>query len=165
MSSSPVRSRSLRVVAAAGVVLVLAGLLGVRIVDWARASTPAAKVPAPPPGNVPAPAAVAIETLQVPCWNCSGSKEWPVRFRTDLDLLAPLGTGPANAAVWFKDFAKRDGSRRAEAEAAMERRVKGPGDVGEVLQAADPGSGAVVRPGTTPTRTYLGMVGRRRSPT
>ena len=111
--------------AAAAVILVLAGLLGVRIVDWARASAPAAKVPAPPPATVPAPRAVTIESLQVPCWGCAGSKEWPVRFRTDLDLLAPLGTGTANAAIWFKDFAKRTGSRFAEAKAAMA--ASGPG--------------------------------------
>ena len=61
-----------------------------------------------------------------------------MRFRTDLDLLAPLGTGTANAAAWFKDFAKPDGSRRADAEAAMARRVQGPGELGEVLPGTDP---------------------------
>ncbi len=60
-----------------------------------------------------------------------------VRFRTDLDLLAPLGTGPANAAGWFKDFAKPDGRRYDEAEAAMARRVDA-GETGKVLPANDP---------------------------
>ena len=74
----------------------------------------------------------------MPCWSCPESKTWPVRFRTDLDLLAPLGTGTANAAIWFKDFAKPNGSRWAEAKAAMERLVKGPDGVGDVLPPDDP---------------------------
>ncbi|OFV83233.1 MAG: hypothetical protein A2Y78_15540 [Acidobacteria bacterium RBG_13_68_16] len=139
MSTGPKRSRSLEVVAAVAVILVLADLLGVRVVDWARASgTAGADGPTAPPATVSAPHAVAIESLQVPCWSCPDSKEWAVRFRTDLDLLAPLGTGSANAAIWFKDFAKRSGSRRAEAEAAHARRVDGPGDLGPVLRGDDP---------------------------
>jgi hypothetical protein len=137
MSTHPGRLRWLQVVAAAAVILVLAGLLGLRIVDWARASGPGAKIAAPP-ATVPTPRTGAIDSLEVPCWTCSGSSEWPVRFRTDLDLLAPLGTGTADAAVWFRDFAKSDGSRRAEAEAAMAHQVKGPGDLGEVLPGNDP---------------------------
>jgi hypothetical protein len=138
MSTHTSRLRWLHVAAAAAVILVLAGLLGVRIVDWARASAPAAKVPVPPAATVPAPHAVVVEGLTVPCWACPESQEWPLRFRTDLDLLAPLGTGAANAAVWFKDFAKPSGSRWKEAKAAMERRVKGAGDVGDVLPPDDP---------------------------
>jgi hypothetical protein len=80
---------------------------------------------------------VPVEALTVPCWSCPIAKEWPVRFRTDLDLLAPLGTGPANAAEWFKDFAKPDGRRYEEAEAAMARRVDA-GETGKVLPANDP---------------------------
>jgi hypothetical protein len=138
MSSGTTRLKSFEVVAAAAVIIVLAGLLGVRIVDWARASAPAAKVAAPPSATVPEPHAFAPESLQVPCWGCPESKEWAVRFRTDLDLLAPLGNGSANAAIWFKDFTKPNGSRWAEAKAAMARRVKGPTDVGEVLPPDDP---------------------------
>ena len=133
MNTRPSRLRWLHVAAAAAVIVVLAGLLGVRIVDWARASAPAVKVAAPPSATVPEPHAFAPESLQVPCWSCPESKEWAVRFRTDLDLLAPLGNGSANAAIWFKDFAKPNGSRWAEAKAAMERRVKGPEGVGDVL--------------------------------
>jgi hypothetical protein len=135
VSTGPKRSRSLEIIAAAAVIIVLAGLLGVRIADWARASGPGA--PAAPPANVPAPRSLAVEALQVPCWSCPESKTWPVRFRTDLDLLAPLGNGSANAAIWFKDFAKRSGSRFAEAKAATERRVEGPGDLGDVLPGND----------------------------
>jgi hypothetical protein len=139
MSTHPVRFRWLQVVAAAAVILVLTGLLGVRIADWARASGPApVVVPTAPPASVPAPRTVRAEALQVPCWSCPESRDWPVRFRTNLDLLAPLGTGTANAAVWFKEFAKPNEPRRAEAEAAKARRVKGPGDVGEVLPPDDP---------------------------
>ena len=120
-------------------IIVLAGLLGVRIVDWARASgTPGPDGPKAPAATVPAPHPIVVESLQVPCWGCAESKEWPVRFRTDLDLLAPLGTGSANAAIWFKDFAKRSGSRAAEAHRARERRVDGPGDLGPVLRGDDP---------------------------
>jgi hypothetical protein len=139
MSSSPVRSRSVQVVAAAAVILVLAALLGLRLVDWARASggvSPGA--PKAPPATVPAPHPFAIESLQVPSWGYPERKEWPVRFRTDLDLLAPLGTGSANAAIWFKDFAKRSGSRYAEAKAALERRVAGPANEAEILPGDDP---------------------------
>jgi hypothetical protein len=139
VSTGPIRLRLLQVVGAVAVILVLAGLLGVRIEDWARASgTAGPGGPTAPAATVPAPPAVTIESLQVPCWSCPESKEWPVRFRTDLDLLAPLGTGPANAAIWFRDFAKRSGSRFAEAKAAMARRIQGPGELGEVLPAADP---------------------------
>jgi len=138
MSTQPRRLRWFHVMAAGAVILLLTGLLGVRIADWARASGPAANVAAPPPATVPRPHPVALEALTVPCWWCSERNEWPLRFRTDLDLLAPLGTGPANAAVWFKDFAKPNGSRIADVEAAMARRVDGPGDLGKVLPGTDP---------------------------
>jgi hypothetical protein len=71
------------------------------------------------------------------CWSCPESGTWPVRFQTDLDVLAPLGDGPGNAALWIKDFTRGDGSRAPEAEAAMKRRVAGPGDLGLVLPPGD----------------------------
>jgi hypothetical protein len=138
MNAKLTQSKSLRVLAAVALVVVLAGLLGVRIVDWARASGLAARVAAPPPETAPQAHPVNVETLIVPCWGCPGSDEWPVSFRTDLDLLAPLGNGAANAANWFKDFAKPNGSRRADAEAAMARRVDAPGDPRKVLPGNDP---------------------------
>ena len=44
-------------------------------------------------------------------WTRSSTQPRPLRFQVDLDLLAPLGDGPANAAIWFRDFAKQDGCR------------------------------------------------------
>ncbi len=137
MRIGPNRSKAFGVVAAAAVVVVLLGLLGVRIADWARAAGAANAVSAPA-AVVPAPHPVRVDALQVPCWNCSESRAWPLRFRTDLDLLAPLGTGAANAAVWFKDFTKPSGPRWQEVQTAMARRVEGPGDAGKVLPVADP---------------------------
>jgi hypothetical protein len=108
----------------------LAALLVIRVATGARPEAPRAEVPPPRPAEV--------ETLSVPCWSCEGARAWPIRFRTDLDLLAPLGKGTANSAVWFKDFAKPDGRRVAEAAAALERRVEGPSDFGKVLAPDDP---------------------------
>ncbi|MBK6405282.1 MAG: hypothetical protein IPF66_09690 [Holophagales bacterium] len=63
----------------------------------------------------------------------------PIRFRTDLDVLAPLGDGPANAALWLKDFTKGEkGPRLEEAEQAMKRRVDGPPDLGKILPPGEP---------------------------
>jgi len=124
------RSKVIPVVAACGVVAILGALLGLRLAAGTGSSPP------PPPATVPLPRSVQVETLSVPCWSCPVAKEWPVRFRTDLDLLAPLGTGPANAAVWFKDFAKPGGRRYAEAEAALARRVDA-GEIGKVLPGND----------------------------
>ena len=91
-------------------------------------SAPAARVPLP----------IHVDVPKVPCWSCPQSEKWPMSFQTDLDLLAPLGDGPANAALWLKDFAKPQGARLAEAEAAMKRRIEGPGDFGLVLPPGDP---------------------------
>ena len=27
----------------------------------------------------------------MPCWSCPQARSWPITFKTDLDLLAPLG--------------------------------------------------------------------------
>jgi hypothetical protein len=125
------RSRAIVVIGAGAVVAVLAGALGLRLAAGAGGVPPA------PAAAVPLPRPVQVEALTVPCWSCPNAKGWPVRFQTDLDLLAPLGTGPANAAVWFKDFAKPGGRRYAEAESALTRRVDA-GDVGRVLAGDDP---------------------------
>jgi hypothetical protein len=102
-----IRWRNGRAVSRAG------GAPTARAPDHARA---AARVPLP----------IHIDVPKVPCWACPDSEKWPIRFQTDLDVLAPLGDGPANAALWLKDFARPQGARLAEAEAATKRRVEGP---------------------------------------
>ena len=136
------RSRALVLASIAALVL-LAGTLGIRLLNGSPAPAKAPDPPrlarntlAPPPATVPAPK--PIGALTVPCWGCPEAKEWPIAFRTDLDQLAPLGTGPGNAALWLKDFTKQVGAREAEAEQAMNRRVDGPGDLGKILPADDP---------------------------
>lgn len=136
------RSRTL-VLAALAVVVVLGAALGVRWMGLAGGSLaqPArptlARFDKPaPPARVPLP--IHLDVPKVPCWSCPPSEAWPIRFRTDLDVLAPLGDGPANAALWLKDFARPQGARREEAETAMKRRVEGPADFGLVLPADDP---------------------------
>ncbi len=137
------RNRAL-VLAALSVVLVLAVSLAWRL----RAARPEAAAPAVPPlprftdtvprASVPLPEPPELDALNPPCWACPEAAHWPIRFRTNLDLLAPLGNGSGNAALWFKDFAKPSGARLAEAVAATQRRVAGPGDLGLVLPPDDP---------------------------
>ncbi len=103
------------------VLVALTGLLGVRL-----AATPSSKVfaaPLPAAATVPEPHPCDLRELELPCWGCIWAQKWPLRYVTDLDMLAPLGTGTANAATWFAAFAKLNGPRFAEAEAAMARRV------------------------------------------
>jgi hypothetical protein len=136
------RSRTL-IFAALAVVVVLAAALGVRWMALGRPfpapprRSPLARFDQPaPPARVPL--AIRVDVPKLQCWSCPDSEKWPVRFRTDLDVLAPLGDGPVNAALWLKDFAKQDGTRAPEAEAAMKRRVAGPDDFGLVLPPDDP---------------------------
>ncbi len=136
------RPRTL-VLAAIATTVLLAGGLGIRLLGQGG---PAAGKPAPvrfprytaatPSASVPTPN--SIGALKVPCWGCPDANEWPVAFRTDLDLLAPIGTGTANAALWMKDFSKQVGAREDDVEKAMARRVEGPGDIGKVLAGDDP---------------------------
>jgi len=130
-SLSPHRSKAAHVILAVGLVLILALLLGARL--YGR--TPA--VPRPASAHVPPPATLQPGALTVPCWACQESESWPIRFRTDLDLLAPLGSGPDNAALWFAGFTKEIGPRQAEWEAALARRVEHP-LYKNVLPADDP---------------------------
>ncbi len=130
---------------AGGVLLGLAALFVVRVVSGAHPDSPHREVlatgsarPEAPRAEVPPPRAVVVETLSVPCWSCEEARAWPIRFRTDLDLLAPLGNGSANAAIWFKDFAKPAGKRLAEVTAALDRRIEGPPGFGKVLPPDDP---------------------------
>jgi hypothetical protein len=134
------RPRTL-VLAALAVVAVLAAALVIR---WrngspspAPAARPLARLTTPvPPAHVPLP--IHIDVPKVPCWSCPDSEKWPIRFQTDLDVLAPLGDGPANAGLWLKDFARPQGARLEEAEAATKRRVEAPGGIGLVLPPNDP---------------------------
>lgn len=132
------------VLLALGALVVLAAGLAVRLalLPFPGSNTPAPRplarlIEPPPTGHVPVPAKVGA--LRVPCWSCSQTADgWPVRFRTDLDLLAPLGDGPENAALWLKDFARQVGTRAAEVSEAMKRRVDGPGEWGRILPPSDP---------------------------
>jgi len=122
------------VMLAAAVIVVLAGSLGARLI----ARDGSVVVPSAPRASVPDPAVFQVADLEVPCWTCPSNNDWPLRFQTNLDLLAPLGTGTANAAEWFGLFTKEIGPRAADATAARDRRVEGPEWLGEVLPADDP---------------------------
>ncbi len=135
MSVSRSRSVRIAIVAAVGVVVVLAGALVARLLGHPGAAAYALQ--APPAATVPAPHPCDLTKLAIPCWSCPVAEKWPLRFVTNLDMLAPLGTGTANAAEWFAAFAKPQGPRLAEAEAAMARRVDRP-PVGPVLPPGDP---------------------------
>ena len=105
MTSMNLRSKMWPVMLAAAVIVVLAGSLGARLTarDGSAVSLRA------PGATVPAPAVFEVADLDVPCWSCPEAKDWPLRFQTDLDLLAPIGTGSANAAEWFALFEKNAG--------------------------------------------------------
>jgi hypothetical protein len=60
-----------------------------------------------------------------------------VDFRTDLDLLAPIGDGPANAASWFVGFTKEIGPRVGEWTEARQRMISY-GGLDKVLPPDDP---------------------------
>jgi len=134
MNSKNSKSKMWPVLLAAALIVVLAGSLGARLI--ARDSSPV--VPHAPAAFVPDPANLQVADLEVPCWTCPYNSDWPLRFQTDLDLLAPLGTGTANAAEWFGLFTREIGPRAADATAAMARRVEGPEWLGEVLPPDDP---------------------------
>jgi hypothetical protein len=133
MSETRGKSKSVPVLLAAALVIVLAGSLGARLIGRGG-RTPA---PVAPGAFVTAPATAPIGDLEVPCWSCPSAKEWAIRFQTDLDLLAPLGNGSANAAIWFTDFTKEVGPRAAEVTTAMKRRVEGPEWIGKVFPPDD----------------------------
>ena len=134
MSIEPNPARSL-VTAAFTIVMVFGGLLGARaIVRWANAD-----VPAPPAAtHVEKPSVNDAAVLEVPCWSCPSARSWPVRFHTDLDLIAPLGDGPGNAAEFFAAFEKNRGPRDAEARAFRERQTQRDDDLGTVVAGDDP---------------------------
>ncbi len=98
-----------RVMAAAGLVLLLTVALGVRISARTGPGESAHRSrarEAPAAGHVPEPFPIVVSELPTPfCWGCSKNRTAPLEFQVDLDLLAPLGDGPENAAVWLSRFA------------------------------------------------------------
>jgi len=133
MSIEPNPARTL-VTAAFTILVVLGGLLGARaIVRWANADVPADA----PLASVEVPDARDAAGLEVPCWSCQSASQWPVRFQTDLDLIAPLGDGEANAAEFFSAFEKDRGPRAAEAASMMDRRFDRDDDLGMVVAGDD----------------------------
>jgi hypothetical protein len=135
MNSVNLRSKMWPVVLAAAVIVILAGSLGARLI--ARDSTNSS--PRAPRAMVPEPITLEVADLEVPCWSCPASEKWSIEFQTDLDLLAPLGTGDANSAEWFALFAKVGGSRGAEAVEASGSRIDGqPEWVGKVFPPDHP---------------------------
>jgi hypothetical protein len=134
MTSVNRNSKIWPVMLAAAVIVVLAGSLGARLIGRDGSVV----VPNAPDATVPAPTAFQVAGLEVPCWSCPDARDWPLRFQTDLDLLAPLGTGTANAAEWFALFEKNVGPRYGEATAAMERQSERTDWVGKALPPDDP---------------------------
>ncbi len=129
MTSSKNHSKFVPVLLAAIVIVVLAGSLGARLISRERSDSAH-----PAPGAfVPQPAVLEVATLEVPCWTCPANKSWPLRFQTDLDLLAPLGNGQGNTAEWFALFSKEIGPRADEITVANEARLDGPEWVGKVF--------------------------------
>jgi hypothetical protein len=122
------------ITAAVTILFVLGGLLGARLaIRWWQSS----RLVVPPNSRVELPRETATSELEVPCWSCPSAKKWPVRFRTDLDLIAPLGGGAGNAAEFFAAFEKCCGPRAADGEALQRRRVERSDDIGKVVAPAD----------------------------
>ena len=113
--------RAVAVIGAAAFVLLLAGSLAARVgvsgavdgessAERSAAPVPGGMPPAPA-GQVPDPSQIVLADQPTPfCWGCSWNWNAPLDFTVDLDLLAPLGDGPGNAAEWFRHFA-RGGAR------------------------------------------------------
>lgn len=134
MSAQPGAIRNI-ITAAITIFLVLGGLLGARlVVRWWQTS----RLVVPPHLRVESPRVAPAAELEIPCWSCPSAKTWPIRFRTDLDLIAPLGDDVGNAAEFFALFEKQRGPRAAEATAMMERRFEDPDDFGLIVAPDDP---------------------------
>jgi hypothetical protein len=135
MSRSRPSSRRI-VVLAAALVVVLGGSLALRWVNRVAADDrppeESPRVVAPlrwtggpaPSATVPPPRSAALDQIEFPAWARPAGPHQPIRFLTDLDLIAPLGNGPQNAAPWFADFAKFDGARLDELMEAQQRAVE-----------------------------------------
>ncbi len=126
--------RAATVLGAGALVTLLAGSFALRAAGrpdatgQRRASvTPQGPV-APAAGRVPAPRPLTLAEIPQPhCWSCPGNMWVEADFQLDLDLLAPLGDGPSNAALWLRRFAKGDGDRFREnyKEGAVEVEIAG----------------------------------------
>jgi len=133
MTTQPGAVRTI-ITAAVTIFLVLGGLLGARlVVRWWQSS----RLVVPPSSRVEAARETTVSDLEIPCWSCPSARTWPVRFRTDLDLIAPLGVGAANAAEFFALFEKDRGPRAREAEAMQSRRIEREDDIGKVVAPDD----------------------------
>jgi len=130
-------SRKLHVISAIVVVLLLAASLGVRLAAKPDRS-PALSERETSGTSVPAPRPFDMTDLEIPHWSHQNSREWSLQFRTDLDLLAPLGKGRRNAGEWYVDFRKPDGPRYEEARAMMDRKEDRGRNLAGVLPADDP---------------------------
>jgi len=123
------------VAAAVTILVALTCLLVARVIGGndgaARAAAPSRVSP------IPVTKPIVVDQLAIPCWSCQFAEEWPLRFRTDLDLIAPLGTGGSNAAEWFAAFTQPDGARAGEAKSIMKRLIDHP-TIGRILPANDP---------------------------
>ena len=114
--------------AAAALIVALAGVAGA--CSRRPEPHPATRIvpstaPRPAPGAVVA-APKPLNPSQFPLpqrWTETEDKPLPLVFGFDLDLIAPLGNGPANAALYFRDFAGNDGSRAVAWEEATTRKV------------------------------------------
>ncbi len=116
-------------VAGGALLVVLTVSLGLRVHAMSGSQAPAAVVVAPTP--------LPPTLLEIPEWSNNRAREWPLRYRTNLDYLAPLGDGPGNAAAWFKDFRKPAGKRYDEAVAMRERLSEHP-ELGKHVPGDDP---------------------------
>lgn len=138
----PLVSPRFAVAVALAVVVALAGLLVARVIAGDHGAVRAGTRLRRPPttvtaSTVPAGKPILVDELAIPCWSCQSAENWPLRFRTDLDVLAPLGTGERNAAEWFGAFTLAEGARASEAKAIMQRLIRHP-TIGRILPSDDP---------------------------
>ncbi|HPR64064.1 MAG TPA: hypothetical protein PK014_07550 [Thermoanaerobaculia bacterium] len=145
MNTESSRIHKIIVLCAIFVVVALGSLLAARFIGGSeKTSEPdvyaGLMLPVPSPGQpaIPEPRVVDSLSLEIPCWSCQESQGWPVRFQTDLDVLAPLGTGTVNAALWLKEFTKDDGRRYGEMKEMTKRLILRKDHWGKVLPPDDP---------------------------
>ncbi len=139
-------SKRFLVLSSMAVVLILGGSLGLRLMGGEISPvSPVPEVsvleqdPGPPPAAyVSEPLPLDPLLLEPPGWSVDWAKNKPLEFTVDLDAIAPLGDGPGNAALWFRQFAKHDGARLAEMTEALARMIDDDGKIGKHLPGDDP---------------------------